>query len=106
MKRSPVLTKRRKPRRGRVKDPAFLDFASTQPCCVTGERQATTHHVREFGSPKNDRRVIRLVARLHMHGFGMFSIERLGKRKFELHHGICIEDEIAKLNGRFLEEAA
>ncbi len=92
--------KRKAPRRGRIVDKAFLAWATTQPCCISGELPATTHHVRSFGSCKDDRRSIRLAARFHLHDAGMFSIERLGKAAFESHHGIDIEAEIAKLNAR------
>ena len=99
-----VIKRRRKPRRGRVIDRDYLDFMSTQPCCVTGQWDATTHHVRFCGSPKDDTRVIRLVARLHMltaETPGQPCIERLGKAKFEKLYGISIEDEIAKARERY-----
>jgi hypothetical protein len=60
--------------------------------------------VRAYGSLKNDHRVIRLVERLHLHGSGMESIERLGKRGFELFHGISIEAEIRKLREQYFDE--
>lgn len=60
--------------------------------------------MRELGSPKNDRRTIRLAPRFHMHDFGPKSIERLGKRNFEAAHGVSIEDEIRKLNERYEAE--
>ena len=100
----PIPKRRKTPRRGRVVDIPFLDWMATQPCCVTGRRPATTHHVREFGSQKNDRRAIRLVAELHLHEAGNFSIERIGKDKFEERWGINIEDEIAKVNARYRAE--
>jgi hypothetical protein len=53
-------------RKGRVKDPAYLSWCSKQPCCVSGELPATTHHVRSWGSPKDDTRVIRLAKRFHI----------------------------------------
>jgi hypothetical protein len=89
--------RRRGNRRGRIIDRPYLRWCSKQPCCITGEYPATTHHVREFGSPKNDRRVIRLVARLHFHDAGMLSIERLAKVDFEMTHSVSIEAEIQKL---------
>ncbi len=88
-------------KRGRVRDKPYLKWCALQPCCVTNELPATTHHVRLFGSPRDDRRVIRLAARLHMHDFGMESIERLGKQAFELRHRIQIEAEIRKLRERY-----
>jgi len=89
------------PRRGRTVDLPRLDWAATQPCCVTGRFPATTHHVRFCGSPKDDTRIIRLITELHLHDAGMLSIERIGKEKFEAEFGISIENEIAKLNRRY-----
>src|ERR1700678_3254157 len=89
--------KRKALRKGRVVDREYLDWCATQPCCVTLELPATTHHIRAFGSPKDDHSVIRLVARLHLHEAGMNSIERLGKEKFEAMHGISLMDEASKL---------
>lgn len=102
---APMKKRRSTPRRGRVVDKLFLRWCSLQPCCITNELPATTHHVRSFGSQKDDTRVVRLVARLHMHEFGMFSIERLGKEKFEEHFGIVLEDEILKLRTKYEREA-
>jgi hypothetical protein len=34
-------------RRGRVRERRYLAWCATQPCCVTGELPATTHHVRK-----------------------------------------------------------
>ena len=105
MTRSRPNPKRAKPRRGRVIDRKFLTWAAGEPCCITGLHPATSHHLREFGSPKNDRRIIRLIENLHLHEAGMFSIERLGKREFQRHWNINIEAEIAKLRGRYEEFA-
>ena len=104
LKRSPVRKKRKTARRGRVIDKAYLAWCAKQPCCVTGEFPATTHHIRFCGSPKDDRIVIRLVARLHLHEAGMFSIERLGKEKFEAHWKVDIMYQAGLLYGRYLRE--
>lgn len=93
--------KRKTPRRGRILDSKYLEWCSSRPCCVTGEWPATTHHVREYGSPKDDTQVIRLIAELHLHEAGMQSIERLSKKLFEKTHGISINREIAKLRGEY-----
>lgn len=101
-----MIRPRRKPRRGRVIDRDYLAWMATQPCCVTGEWPATTHHVRSFGSPKDDRRTIRLVARLHMlvaEVPGQPCIER-SKAQFEKRYGIDIETEIAESRARYLTE--
>lgn len=101
--RSPIPRRRSKPRRGRLVDRNFLTWMHTQPCLVTGEWPVTVHHVRFCGSPKNDRRTIALVARLHMRGCeqpGIPCVER-GKRVFEEFHGVNIEHAIANYNRRF-----
>lgn len=101
-----MIRPRKKPRRGRVRDIPYLDWMATQPCCITGEWPATTHHVRKWGSPKDDTRTIRLVARLHMLPCeipGQPCIER-GKAQFEKRYGISIEAEIAKARARYEAE--
>lgn len=87
-----------------MKDPEFLEYMACEPCLISEEWPATTHHVREFGSPKNDRRTIRLALRYHIEGAGPHSIEKLGKRKFEAFHGINIEVEIARYNQQYEEQ--
>ncbi len=104
IKRTPVKRKRATPRRGRVVDKAYLEWASTQPCCITGKYPATSHHVRFFGSQKNDQRIVRLIPELHIHECGMFSIERVGTAAFQDLYGISIEDEIRKLRERYERE--
>jgi hypothetical protein len=96
--------RRRGTRRGRIIDRPYIAWCSTQPCCISGELPATTHHVREFGSPKNDHRVIRLAERFHLHDAGMLSIERLSKADFERTHLIRIETEVEKLRALWLAE--
>lgn len=95
------------PRRGRLVDPDFLAWmVETQVLCAVwqftclGEcsKRLTTHHVREFGSPKNDREAIRLCEAHHLHDFGMFSIERIGKAKFEQRTGLSIRALIVYYN--------
>lgn len=92
--------KRKAPRRGRVVDKPRLEWAATQPCQITGQLPATTHHVRFCGSPKSDERIIRLAPELHMHGFGDATIEH-GKAQFELAYGRMIEDLIMELKRRY-----
>lgn len=101
--------KRAEPRRGRAKDPKFLSWMSKQPCLVTGELPATTHHIRSFGSPKDDRRTIRLVGRLHMLTHetpGFCCIERIGKQAFEKFYQIDIEAAIKDYSERYEKEQA
>jgi hypothetical protein len=81
----PIPRRRAKPRKGRVVHKKRWEFVKSQPCFVTGERPATVHHVRRFGEPKSDLRIVPLVARLHMRGDeipGQPCVER-GKKIFE-----------------------
>jgi len=82
------------------RDRKYLAFVASQPCCVTGEWPVTVHHVRFCGSPRDDRRTIPLVARLHMRTHetpGEPCVER-GKKIFEQRWGVNLEAEIQKLN--------
>lgn len=100
-----IARKRSKPRRGRVIDKARLEWAATQPCQITGEFPATTHHVRFCGSPKDDTRIIRLVARLHMDTAsvpGTPCIEH-GKELFEKFHNVSIAAMITEFQERYTE---
>ena len=101
----PIPRKRSKPRRGRVVDKARLKWAATQPCCITGEHPATTHHVREYGSPKDDTKIIRLVARLHQKAAFDYTSSipcvEDGKEVFEEFHRVSINDEVRKLQLRY-----
>lgn len=100
-----VIKRRSKPRRGRVVDKAYLDFIASQPCMVTGQRPVTVHHVRQLGSPKNDRHTVPLIARLHMlvaETPGQPCVER-GKKIFQSFHGVDLETEIVRLNELYSE---
>lgn len=91
--------KRAKPRKGRVYDRNRMDWAAQKPCQITGEFPATTHHVRAFGSPKDDTRIIRLVERLHMKTAAIAGVPCIedGKELFEKFHGVKIEQLIEDL---------
>lgn len=73
-----------------------------QRCAVHGYGGCSTpfslHHVRFCGSGRNDRRALGLCWEMHLHDYGKYSIERLGKPKWEAHHGISIEAEITRYN--------
>lgn len=117
LKRSSVRKKRLgPPRRGRVVDVDFIEWMhQTQPCLVftalintvrIPERRCqgrlTVHHVRECGSPKNDRRTIKLCEAHHLIGSDQgASIERLGKTAFEKRHGVNIEAAITEYNRQY-----
>lgn len=104
-----AFKRERASRKKALRDRSYLEWMASQPCCVTGEWPATTHHVRSFGSRRDDARTIRLVARLHMLTHekpGQPCIERLGKQKFEERYGISIEAEIVKARERYEQERA
>ncbi len=112
MKRNTPIRRKRpgKPRRGRVIDTDFMDFCRRMGCVLAGRHICsgciTFHHVRLCGSPKDDRRGFGLCEAGHLHGAGKFSIERLGKRKWQEHWGIDIEAEIARLRVLYLAKEA
>jgi len=100
LKRStkPIPKKRKSVRRGRVVDRDFLAWLHTQPGVVFGGRTHSVHHVREFGSPKHDRRTLPLEFGYHQIHEGPDSIESMGKQKWQEKHGVDIEGEIERLN--------
>jgi hypothetical protein len=99
-----MITRRLKPRRGRILDPDFLRFARTQPCSVPGCKPGfkagpiEAAHVgrRGIGQKCSDREVLPLCARLH-HQVGVKSHHALGKR-FWVVHGLNRAVLIAELN--------
>lgn len=102
--RSRVPIKRKRPgppRRGRVVNEAFMDMVREGGCILAKipahhcEGIITFHHVREFGSPKNDEHGLGLCVRGHLQGASLFSIESLGKKGFQAYWGVDIEAEIA-----------
>ena len=99
MKRSAPPRKRAKPRKGRIYDRNRMAWAAQNPCQITGEFPATTHHVREMGSPKDDTRIIRLAARLHMKTHAKAGVPCIedGKEIFEKFHGVRIKQLIEDL---------
>lgn len=117
--RNPIKRKRNKPRRGRIVNGDFLQWMfDTQPCLVdqmaplvimrdlknrSCRGRLTTHHVREFGSCKNDERTLRLCEGHHLHDFGPTAIEH-GKKQFEELYGINIEAAIEHYQGLYREQ--
>ena len=90
-------------RRGRIVNRPQLAWLHTQPCVVhrnfSCSRRLTVHHVKQCpGAQKDDTRGVPLCAEMHLHDFGMESIERLGRRKWEARFGIDLESEIRRLN--------
>ena len=100
--RSPVRKRRSKPRRGRIKDERYLAWMAQQPCMISG-KPATVHHVRFFGSCKDDRRTLPLAPEYHQIQAGPLSIEVLGKSRFEAMHGVSIEAKILEYQRAYLD---
>lgn len=82
---------------------AYMAWISSLPCCVTGKRPVTVHHVRRFGSARDDFRTVPLIASLHMRGCekpGLPCVER-GKRVFEDRWNIDLEATILRLRAKY-----
>jgi hypothetical protein len=82
------------------KDKVYLNWLHSQPCIVTGQLPVTVHHVRSFGSRREDRRGVPLIASLHMltHEVpGVPCVER-GKQLFQSVWCVDLEAEIIRLN--------
>jgi hypothetical protein len=103
MLRTPLKRRRSKPRKGRTRDLAYMAWCAKQPCLVSGRFGVTLHHVRSFGSGRDDRRVVPLMAEFHLIQHGKLSIEGLGKQEFERRFEIDLEAEIIRLNALFEE---
>ena len=90
----PIRKHRAKPRKGRVIDKDYLAWLAKHPCIVAGHvlhecsGPVTLHHVRRYGEQKSDHRALPLCQGHHLHDFGMHSIERLGKRIFQMRYGV------------------
>lgn len=107
-----MIRRRRKPRKGRIRDRSFLDWVHTLPSIVpTHDRKCrgcrvTAHHVKEGpGWPKNDRRTVPLFECRHMYGFGDETVEH-GRAGFEARFGVYLEIIISQLNSEYLEASA
>lgn len=89
----PINRKRSKPRRGVVKDPAYLEFISGHKCCVCiswETEQATPTEVahvgeRGLGQKCDDRQTLPICERHHK--TGKLALHVLGKA-FWGHHGM------------------
>lgn len=107
MTRSLPPKRRSKPRRGRVRDFAYLVFLHDLPCLLSGRGDTqcagylTCHHVRFCGSMRDDFRTVPLCCAHHIEGCGNDSIERLGRRKWEEKFGIDLEAAIVNYNAAY-----
>jgi hypothetical protein len=107
LKRTPIKRKRSKPRRGRDIDKDYMGWLHTELCIVAAagwhecRGRITVHHVRRYGEPKKDRRGLPACEGHHLHDFGEFCIERIGKVKFQRRYGIDLERLIEEHNARY-----
>ena len=102
-----MIRRRSKPRRGRVIDQAFVERVRATGCVIRNhgitmhaalhvcDSAPTIHHVRRFGSPKDDHRILPICESGHLHGADPHSIER-GKAQWERWWGIDIEVAVAQ----------
>jgi hypothetical protein len=106
LKRTAVKRHRATQRKGRVIDKNFLAWMHARPCLIAGrtghvcQGRITVHHVREFGSQKDDRKTLTLCEGAHLHAFSKEAIEH-GKSAFELKFGISIWFEIGRYNEEY-----
>ena len=97
-----IPQRRAKARRGRLVDPEYLSWLYGQPGAVFGGKTATVHHVRDYGSPKDDHQTLPLEFGYHTYQEGPDSIECLGKRRWQETHGVDIEAAITRYQRRYL----
>jgi len=98
-----MIAPRSKPRRGEVHDPEFMAFSKRRGCVLIGRRNhrcigpITFHHIREYGSPRDDTKGFALCAWAHLIGFNSkTSIEMLGKTNWQKYWGVSIADILAQ----------
>lgn len=83
-----------------MSDRPYLAWLHQLPCCVSGFGclgPIQAHHVRRFGERKDDRRAVPLCREHHLSD-GAYAVHRMGRRKFQEHHGIDFEALISRLN--------
>jgi hypothetical protein len=84
------------------RDPEYLAFVRSLPCCVCGSRRSVeAHHTgpRGLSQKSSDYSAIPLCALLH-HRAGKHSFHVLGRRAFEEHHKISIAQIVRQLSER------
>jgi len=106
-RRTPVKARRSKPRRGRVRDFAYLAFIGYQPCflCVMlGLKQTSPTEVAHVGTrglsqKSSDRETLPMCGDTH-HQHGPESQHVLGK-SFWAHHGVERDGLLAHYQAKF-----
>src|ERR1700677_3581664 len=105
--RTTPIRKRRKAMRGSAKDKARREWILTLACAIPDKHEClgrtTGHHVRRFGSPKSDQRLIPLCVKAHLYEAGDDSVEH-GKRKFEKRFGVDLEALVVKYEAMYQAE--
>jgi hypothetical protein len=84
------------------RDPDYLAFVRSLPCCVCGSRRSIeAHHTgpRGLSQKSSDFSAIPLCAVIH-HRLGKHSYHVLGRRAFEEHHKISVAQIVHRLNDR------
>ena len=91
------------PRKGRLRDPKYLDWIRTQPCACCGYPGVEAAHVgnRGLGQKSSDHETIALC--VYHHRDGPYSAHVAGKRFWELQ---CLDRDalIATYRARYLAE--
>lgn len=66
-------------------------------------KPATIHHVKKCGGRRDDHRILPLAPEYHLIQHGpRTAIEAIGKRAFELRHGVDIEAKVLEYRTRYL----
>ena len=84
------------------RNPEHLRFVRSLPCCVCGARRnIEAHHTgpRGLSQKSSDLSAIPLCALVH-HRAGQYSYHVLGRRAFEEHHQISVDQVVRRLNNR------
>lgn len=84
------------------RSPEHLAFVRSLPCCICGShRNIEAHHTgpRGLSQKSSDLSAIPLCAMVH-HRVGQYSFHVLGRRAFEDHHKITVDQIVRRLNNR------
>lgn len=91
-------------------DKDFMEFAKSKGCTLKRrvlwhicQGPGTFHHVRNFGSPKDDTHGFCLCAVSHLLGLNSRTSIEAGKASWESYWGVSIEGEIQKLRAEYQE---
>jgi exopolyphosphatase/pppGpp-phosphohydrolase len=114
IKRSPIR-KHAPKRKAELVDVAYREHVRWLGCAIslfgtTEHAKAhecdsliTIHHIRSYGGPRDDRKILGLCNAGHLHDAGDHSIER-GKTQFESWWGFEIEETAQRLRWKYESE--